>query len=82
MRKSVWQLSGHAADEFPEYGGKAPETLGGSPVSVHLYVGDVDVFLKGRWRPGRESIMSWVSFTGPLRPLEDPFGHLWWGGHT
>src|ERR1043166_2425963 len=34
------------ADEFPEYGGKAPETLGGSPVSIHLYVEDVDAFFK------------------------------------
>src|SRR5262245_21835200 len=25
------------ADEFPEYGGKSPETLGGSPVSIHLW---------------------------------------------
>jgi len=30
------------SDEFPEYGGKAPETLGGSPVCIHLYVEDVD----------------------------------------
>ena len=29
------------ADDFPEYGGKAPTTLGGSPVNVHLYVEDV-----------------------------------------
>jgi len=34
------------ADEFPEYGGKAPDTLGGSPVSLHLYVEDVDAFVK------------------------------------
>ena len=34
------------ADEFPEYGGKAPETLGGSPVSIHLYVEDVDALFK------------------------------------
>src|SRR5262245_51974074 len=34
------------SDEFPEYGGKAPMTLGGSPVSIHLYVEDVDAFFK------------------------------------
>ena len=34
------------SDEFPEYGGKAPQTLGGSPVSIHLYVEDVDAFFK------------------------------------
>jgi PhnB protein len=34
------------SDEFPEFGGKAPEALGGSPVSIHLYVEDVDAFVK------------------------------------
>ena len=34
------------SDEFPEYGGKAPGTLGGSPVSIHLYVEDVDAFFR------------------------------------
>jgi PhnB protein len=34
------------SDEFPEYGGEAPETLGGSPVNLHLYVEDVDAFVK------------------------------------
>src|SRR5918998_1459060 len=32
------------ADEFLEYGGKSPETLGGSPVGIHLYVEDADSF--------------------------------------
>src|SRR5262245_47339799 len=30
------------ADEYPEYGIRAPESIGGSPVTMHLYVGDVD----------------------------------------
>src|SRR5260221_6431662 len=30
------------ADEFPEMGVRGPKTLGGSPVSIHLYVDDVD----------------------------------------
>ena len=30
------------ADEFPEYGCKGPESYGGSSVTVHLYVPDVD----------------------------------------
>src|SRR5262245_9344623 len=34
------------SDEFPEYGGKSPETLGGTPVCIHLYVEDVDAFFK------------------------------------
>jgi PhnB protein len=68
------------SDEFPEYGGKAPETLGGSPVSIHLYVGDVDAFFKRALAAGakeRKPVMD--QFYGDRSgQLEDPFGHLWW----
>src|ERR1700738_3299115 len=30
------------ADEFPEMGARSPQSLGGSPVSIYLYVVDVD----------------------------------------
>jgi len=68
------------SDEFPEYGGKAPETLGGSPVSIHLYVEDVDAFFKravGAGASVRKAVMD--QFYGDRSgQLEDPFGHLWW----
>jgi PhnB protein len=68
------------SDEFPEYGGKAPETLGGSPVSIHLYVRDVDAFFKRALAAGakeRKPVMD--QFYGDRSgQLEDPFGHLWW----
>ena len=68
------------ADEFPEYGGKAPETLGGSPVNLHLYVEDVDAFFTRALAAGakeRKPIMD--QFYGDRSgQLEDPFGHLWW----
>lgn len=68
------------ADEFPEYGGKAPQTLGGSPVSIHLYVEDVDAFCKKAVAAGatqRKPVMD--QFYGDRSgQLEDPFGHLWW----
>src|ERR1700687_127239 len=34
------------ADEFPEMGAKSPDTLGGSPVGICLYVEDVDSLFK------------------------------------
>jgi PhnB protein len=68
------------ADEFPEYGGKSPQTLGGSPVSIHLYVEDVDAFFKRAIAAGakeRKPVMD--QFYGDRSgQLEDPFGHLWW----
>jgi PhnB protein len=68
------------SDEFPEYGGKAPDTLGGSPVSIHLYVEDVDAFFRRALAAGakeRKPVMD--QFYGDRSgQLEDPFGHLWW----
>jgi PhnB protein len=68
------------SDEFPEYGGKAPETLDGSPVSIHLYVEDVDAFFRKALAAGakeRKPVMN--QFYGDRSgQLEDPFGHLWW----
>lgn len=68
------------SDEFPEYGGKAPQTLGGSPVNIHLYVEDVDAFVERAVAAGaveRKPIMD--QFYGDRSgQLEDPFGHLWW----
>jgi PhnB protein len=68
------------ADEFPEYGGKSPEALGGSPVSIHLYVPDVDAFFKRTLAAGaRERKRVEDQFYGDRSgQLEDPFGHLWW----
>jgi PhnB protein len=68
------------ADEFPEYGGKAPDTLGGSPVSLHLYVADVDAFVKNAVAAGaKERKPVADQFYGDRSgQLEDPFGHLWW----
>ena len=68
------------SDEFPEYGGKAPDTLGGSPVSIHLYVPDVDAVFKRALNAGaqeKKPVMD--QFYGDRSgQLEDPFGHLWW----
>jgi PhnB protein len=68
------------SEEFPEFGGKAPDTLGGSPVSIHLYVEDVDAFFKKALAAGareRKPVMD--QFYGDRSgQLGDPFGHVWW----
>jgi len=68
------------SDEFPEYGGKAPGTLGGSPVSIHLYVENVDAIFKRALAAGAKEIKPVMDqFYGDRSgQLEDPFGHLWW----
>jgi PhnB protein len=68
------------ADEFPEYGNTGPETVGGTPVTIHLYVEDVDAFVKKAVAAGareRKPVMD--QFYGDRSgQIEDPFGHVWW----
>lgn len=68
------------SDEFPEYGGKSPETLGGTPVALHLYVEDVDAFFLNALAAGaKERKAVEDQFYGDRSgQLEDPFGHVWW----
>ena len=67
------------ADEFPEMGYKSPTTLGGSPVSIMIYVADVDaVFSRAIAAGGREQRPVKDQFYGDRSgTLEDPFGHVW-----
>ena len=67
------------SEEFPEFGGKGPLALGGSPVSIHIYVEDVDSAWAKAVNAGCEITMPlentfWGDRFGSLR---DPFGHLW-----
>ncbi len=67
------------ADEFPEMGVVSPKTLGGSPVTIHLYVEDVDA-LAGRAQAAGIKVLRPVTdqFYGDRGgKFEDPFGHLW-----
>ena len=67
------------ADEFPEMGFRSPRTLGGSPVTIHLYVEDVDA-LAARAAAAGATVRRPVEdqFYGDRTvKLEDPFGHIW-----
>jgi PhnB protein len=69
-------------DDFPEMNdGKSatPEALGGSPVTIHLTVADVDQKFQRAIDAGATVVMPlddmfWGDRYGELR---DPFGHLW-----
>lgn len=67
------------ADEFPEMGVVGPQTLGGSPVILLLYVPDVDAQFN-------QAIAAGAKVLRPVKDqfygdrsgtLSDPFGHLW-----
>ena len=67
------------ADEYPDFGALAPTTIGGSPVSIHLYVEDVDHTYSRAVAAGATALRSvqdefYGDRTGMLL---DPFGHKW-----
>lgn len=67
------------ADEFPEMGARSPQSLGGSPVSILLYVQDVDALTSSAIAAGAKVIRPVKDqFYGDRSgSLEDPFGHQW-----
>ena len=68
------------ADEFPELDVRGPETYGGSPVTIHLYVADVDAVAERAIEAGAKLVRPVEDqFYGDRGgKLSDPFGHVWW----
>ena len=66
-------------EEFPNCGRSGPLTLKGSPVTLHLYVKDVDASFAQAVEAGAKVIMPVTDmFWGdPYGVIEDPFGHSW-----
>ncbi|SRR5579885_2460730 len=67
-------------DDFPEYGGKGgPKKLGGTPVTLHLYVEDCDAVYNQAVAAGATPVMPPADmFWGDrYAQLNDPFGHRW-----
>ena len=67
------------ADEFPDMGGHAPESLGGTPVSLHLYLEDADAAVQRAVDAGATVIQPLMdAFWGDrYGRIKDPFGHEW-----
>lgn len=66
-------------DEFPDWCSFGPKSLKGSPVTIHLYVEDVDAFVKRAVAAGAKITMPLDDMFWGDRycKLEDPFGHHW-----
>lgn len=67
------------ADEIPEWGNHSPQSLGGTPVSIHLYVEDVDDLERRAVAAGATVLIPvGDQFYGDRSGrLQDPFGHIW-----
>ncbi len=66
-------------DEMPEWVSLGPKALKGSPVTIHLYVNDVDAAVARAVAAGAKVTMPVADMFWGDRygQLEDPFGHKW-----
>jgi len=67
------------SEENPAWDSQSPEALGGSPVTLFLYVPDVDTTFANAIKAGAKELMPvkdqfWGDRTGVVI---DPFGHRW-----
>jgi PhnB protein len=67
------------ADEHPEIGVLAPKSIGGTPVTINLYVEDVDAVFQRAVDEGATALRDVEDqFHGDRSgQFEDPFGHRW-----
>ncbi len=67
------------ADEYPEMEFVSPQTLGGTPIGLMIYVDDVDTMFKQAINKGGKEIKPLQNqFYGDRSgTLKDPFGHVW-----
>ena len=67
------------SDEFPEMGARPPQSVGGTPAAIHLYVENVDtIFDRAVTGGGKEIRPVDDKFYGDRTgTLQDPFGHVW-----
>jgi PhnB protein len=67
------------ADEYPQTGYRSPQSLGGSPISILLYVEDCDATFERAIANGAKTLnpMSDQFYGDRAGTLEDPFGHVW-----
>jgi PhnB protein len=67
------------ADEAPEMGARSPRTVGGTPVTLHVYVENADETCERAVQAGAQSLRPVEDrFYGDRSgQFEDPFGHRW-----
>ena len=67
------------ADENPEHGALSPASIGGTPVSIMLYVEDVDRVADTLAKAGAKTLrpVQDMFYGDRSGSFEDPFGHRW-----
>lgn len=72
----------YLADEYPDFGAVGPQTIGGSPVKLHLNVKDADDFVAHAIEEGATLVRGVkLEFHGSrIGMVADPFGYSWFIG--
>ena len=67
------------ADAFPDMGGRSPKALGGTPVTIMIYVQDVDAVFDRAISAGAtaERKVENQFYGDRAGQFVDPFGHKW-----
>ena len=67
------------AEEMPQMGAVSPKQLGGSPVTIMLYVNDVDAYFTRATKAGCEAKLPPTDMFWGDRycKVVDPYGHNW-----
>ena len=67
------------SDEYPDFGALSPQSVGGSPIKIHLSVADVDSFVSKAVAAGATMLRPPKDqFFGERNSMiVDPFGHSW-----
>lgn len=72
------------SEEYPEYGIRGPESVGGTTFALHLHVDDCDALIRRAVEAGATIVREpkdqfYGERSGTVR---DPFGHEWLIGHA
>lgn len=67
------------ADEYPDLGIRGPKTIGGTPVTMSVYVEDVDSVVDRAVKAGAKMLrpVEEKFYGDRAGQFEDPFGHRW-----
>ena len=68
------------ADEFPEMGARSPQTIGGTPIGLMVYLADVDKVVDRAVKAGAtlERPVEDKFYGDRMGGIVDPFGHRWY----
>ena len=71
------------SDEYPDFGALSPQTIGGSPIKLHIYVDNADATIAQAVKAGATLVREPKDefFGDRSGMVTDPFGFTWFIAH-